>query len=356
MPLYIVKKDITRMNVDAIATTAKSLPEVGEGIDPIIYKAACYNRLLRERKRLGVISKGKVATTPAFRIPALGIIHTVFPKWEEGSHEEEKILRQCYRSILSEAVNKEFESVAIPFSNNDNFGFPKEIAITAALEEIRSFINTCDITVYLVVCDEYISVPSYDEEYPQIYYQMSSASICCDEASASCLTELEETICAEKTCLESEDVKYAVGVKIKDESLSFFSASCSEKPPTSLKDILEEDTPTFIDTLLQYMEEKKVDRVTLYTRSNLDRKRMSKLINGHIATPSKNMVLALVIGLRLNIKEAKVFMSYAGYAFSPADKTDRVVLYNLLKGNYDIDRINFDLYDNDLPSLGINIY
>lgn len=342
MPLYIVKEDITRMNVDAVATTAKSLPEVGEGIDPIIYKAASYNLLLRQRKLLGVIPEGKAMTTLGVRIPALGIIHTVFPKWEGGSYGEEDILRQCYRSILSEAVNNEFGSVAIPFSNNDNFGFPKEIAISVALEEIRSFIKTCDITVYLVAYDEYISVPSYDEEYPQIYYQMSVGSVCSDDVPTSCSDEFEQAVCVEE--------------KNISKSLSFFPASCSEEPEISLKDILQEATPTFIDTLLQYMEEKKVDRVTLYTRSNLDRKRISKLINGHIATPSKNMVLALVIGLRLNIEEAKEFMSYAGYTFSPADKTDKVVVYNLRKGNYDIDRINFDLYDNDLPSLGINIY
>lgn len=359
MPLYIVRDNIAKMRVDAIVNLANTWPEVDDGIESIIYGAAGYNELLRARKRVGVIHKGKAVVTSGFRLPALSIIHTVAAKWDGGNWGEEKILRQCIRASLDEVINLDYETVAIPFHSDGILEFPKNIAIDILLEEIRSFVNDNDITVYLVVYDNE-DLESYKDELTvkschrklQFSFDLSKAEdadnithgLCYDEAPEAPL----ELLCNEcsSVLIDSKEEK-----KLPDEKPCFKFNSTLE----SLEDILSESSPSFIDILLKYIADKNLDRVTVYTRSNLDRKRFSKLINGRFVTPSKNMVLALVIGLRLDTEEAKEFMSYAGYAFNPSDKTDRVVLYNMNKGNYDIDKINFDLYDNDLPSLGINV-
>jgi len=60
------------------------------------YHAAGEQKLLAERKKIGNIAQGQVAVTPAFRLPAKYIIHTVGPVWEDGNHGERDILRSCY--------------------------------------------------------------------------------------------------------------------------------------------------------------------------------------------------------------------------------------------------------------------
>lgn len=359
MPLYIVRDNIAKMRVDAIVNLANTWPEVDNGIESIIYGAAGYNELLRARKRVGVINKGKAAVTPGFRLPALSIVHTVAAKWDGGNWSEEKILRQCIRASLDEVIDLDYETAAIPFHSDGILGFPKNVAIDVVLEEIRSFVNDNDITVYLVVYDDE-DLETYKEELTarkhqrklNFFFDVTEAEDADNITHAICYDDVLETP-LESVCNECSSV--LIDSKGEEELPAEKPCFKFNSALDSLDDILSESSPSFIDILLKHIAKKDLDRVTVYTRANLDRKRFSKLINGRFVTPSKNMVLALVIGLRLDIEEAKEFMSYAGYAFNPSDRTDRVVLYNMNKGNYDIDRINFDLYDNDLPSLGINV-
>ena len=84
MPLEIVRNDITRVRADAIVNTANPLPTVGEGVDSQIYRAAGLEEPLAERRKIGIIYPGTCEVTPAFRLQAKYIIHTVGPAWEGG--------------------------------------------------------------------------------------------------------------------------------------------------------------------------------------------------------------------------------------------------------------------------------
>ena len=68
--------------------------------------------------------------------------------------------------------------------------------------------------------------------------------------------------------------------------------------------------------------------------------------------PKKNNVLALCIGLRLNIYEADDFVMKAGYSFSVGNKHDYIVRYFIENEIYDVYKINEILINEDLPYLG----
>jgi O-acetyl-ADP-ribose deacetylase (regulator of RNase III) len=153
MPCRIVRDNIINVKADAIVNTANPRPVVGTGVDTAIYEAAGRDLLLAERRKIGKIRRGDAAATPAFALPAKCIIHTVGTHWRGGLFGERKVLASCYRRSLNVAKEQGCESIALPLLAAGVYGFPKDIALTIALDEIRAFLMDNDMDVTLVVFD-----------------------------------------------------------------------------------------------------------------------------------------------------------------------------------------------------------
>ena len=153
MPFQIIRNDITKVSADVIVNTANPYPVIGSGTDLAVYTAAGKEKLLAERIRIGGIAPGQAAVTPAFRLNAKYIVHTVGPAWVDGKHGERDILRSCYVNSLRLAADLGAESIAFPLIATGNYGFPKEEALDIALAEIGRFLLTHDMHIILVVFD-----------------------------------------------------------------------------------------------------------------------------------------------------------------------------------------------------------
>lgn len=154
MGLKIVRNDITKERVDAIVTPAYWVPEVGTGVDRAIHEAAG-PELLAARRALGVLEQGDAFATPAFKLPAKFVIHTLGPFWEDGERHEKLILRLCYVNVLREALLRACRSVAVPLLSAGNFGMPADEALDCAVGAIRRFLaRGNDLEVRLVVVDD----------------------------------------------------------------------------------------------------------------------------------------------------------------------------------------------------------
>ncbi len=151
MPLHIIRNNIVNMECDAIVNTTNPYPQIGSGTDSAVYAAAGEKRLLAARKKIGEIAPGLAAVTSGYALKARYIIHTVGPVWEGGGNGEELILRSCYRTSLRIAEAKRCKSVAFPLISTGSYGYPKEAALKTAVEEIRSYLEHSNMTVYLVV-------------------------------------------------------------------------------------------------------------------------------------------------------------------------------------------------------------
>ena len=154
MPFSIVRNDITRVAADAIVNTANPQPVIGAGTDRAIYKAAGAEQLLAERRKIGVIHPGEAAVTPAFALPAKYIIHTVGPAWQGGGAGEFETLASCYRKSLLLAKQLGCESVAFPLISTGTYGFPKDKALSVAMETIEAFLKDDDLNVTLAVLNK----------------------------------------------------------------------------------------------------------------------------------------------------------------------------------------------------------
>ena len=185
MPLEIIRNDITKVEADAIVNTANPEPIYGRGVDSAIYAAAGAEALLAARAKIGRMSPGTAAVTPAFNLSAKYIIHTVGPVWQGGDSGEAETVASCYRNALALAKENNCESIAFPLIATGTYGFPKDLALRIAISEISSFLFENDMTVYMVVYDkdafvlsgklfndvtEYIKesevIPREEREYP----------------------------------------------------------------------------------------------------------------------------------------------------------------------------------------------
>lgn len=69
MPFQIIRNDITKVKADAIVNTANPGVAVGRGTDCAVYHAAGRDRLLAERKKIGIMHPGQNKTSVILGAP-----------------------------------------------------------------------------------------------------------------------------------------------------------------------------------------------------------------------------------------------------------------------------------------------
>ena len=144
MPFSVVHHDIATMPVDAIVNAANTDLLMGGGVCGAIFRAAGASRMQEACGRLSPIRTGEAVITPGFDLPARYVIHTAGPIWRGGDHDEEALLRSCYRSCLAIASVHGCESLAFPLISAGIYGYPKDEALDVAEDEIRYWLKESD--------------------------------------------------------------------------------------------------------------------------------------------------------------------------------------------------------------------
>ena len=339
MPFEIVRNDITKMKVDAIVNSANPHVFIGDGVDGAIH-AAAGPKLFEARKIIGDIPVGSAVATPAFKLNAEYVIHTVGPIWRGGTEHEIESVKECYKNALKVALEKKCKSVAFPLISTGTYGFPKSEALQTAISVISEFLLLHDMKVFLVVYDrtsyslteklftavaEYID-DNYIEEHPEYYQNRrrgQELDVCEDEAFAPIIQADEP--------YESKTLK-------------------SER---SLDDLMDELEESFSQSLLRLIDEKDKTDVEIYKKANVDRKLFSKIRSNKDYKPSKVTAIAFALALGLNLDETKDLIGRAGFALTHSTKFDIIIEYFIEQENYNVFEISEVLFAFDQVLLGV---
>lgn len=163
--IELIKGDITRLKVDAIVNAANSSLLGGGGVDGAIHKVAGPG-LLDECRSIGGCPTGEAKMTSGYNLLAKFVIHTVGPVWQGGNSGEEKLLASCYNNSLTIAENTKLETIAFPNISTGVYRFPKELAATIAIREVKQFIQSAvNLKKVIFVC--------FDDENYQIYRKLN---------------------------------------------------------------------------------------------------------------------------------------------------------------------------------------
>lgn len=329
MPFQIIRNDITKVKADAIVNTANPNVAVGDGVDYAIYKAAGREKLLEARKKIGLLMPGEVAITEAFDLEAKYIIHASGPWWQGGEEGEELLLKRCFDNSLQLAWENGCRSIAFPLLATGTYGFPKKLAIEIAVHSFRIFLQEHDMEIMLVVFgNEAVNISGelVDEvrSFVDDHYVKEALS---EEYRRDRLYLEECQVCA-----------------------SVFK-SVEAEPTVSLDDALKSIyTESFEKYLQKLINKKGLKNSQVYAAANISKQYFSKLLKGKVK-PSKEKVLALAIGLNLNLDEAVDFLRIAGYALSPISQTDTIVEYFIRNKDYNVLKIDIVLFDYGLEPL-----
>ena len=147
--LQIVTGDITRQEVDAIVNAANERMLGGGGVDGAIHRAAGPELLAAclavTEEHPGVrCPTGEARITPAFRLSARFVVHTVGPVWQGGTKDEPALLAACYRKALDLAHAHGARSIAFPAISTGVYGFPLDLASRIAVREVTAFLSVHD--------------------------------------------------------------------------------------------------------------------------------------------------------------------------------------------------------------------
>lgn len=342
MPLQIVRDDITNMKVDAIVAAGSAhpgMPAPTGGVNGRIHQRAGF-RLLEALRRRGGIRTAKATLTEAYDLPCRYVIHTAGPQWRGGSYGEETLLRACYREALQLAEKEKFESIAFPLISTGKYGYPKEEALRVAADEIRLFLETSDIMVWLVVYDReafrlsgelFEGVEQFiDQHYVDEHY----------------------------VTRRSSEMEWAERYEVMQVRSRPVPSSRMEPPPApgeipeGLVKKLSQLDESFALLLQRLIDQRGMKDSECYRRANVDRKVFSKIRNTPGYTPKKQTVIAFCAALELSYEDTCRLLARAGYGMSRASKFDVIIKYFFERGVYDVHAINQVLWHYDQPLLG----
>lgn len=348
MPFSIVRSDIARLDVDAVVNAANEGLIAGGGVCGAIFSAAGYEQLQEACRRIAPCPTGSAMVTQGFDLPARWIIHAVGPRWIDGRHGEEGLLRRAYRSALDQAAQLRVASVAFPLISAGIYGYPPAAALDVACEEIARFLNdragtdAGDMRVVLAIYNRRAFAASLDC-YDEVALRIQDAQG--EESFFAC----DSAVCAE-TAEKSCDLGFGPGFDLDLDLQALAAPRAIDE--AEIAELLNKLDASFSQAVLSLIDARGLTDVEVYKRANLSRQLFSKIRRDQGYKPTKATAVALAIALELSLDECDDLLERAGFSLSTSSKFDVIVHYFIERECYDIYKLNAMLFAFDQPLLG----
>lgn len=326
MALYIVDKNIATMNVDAVVTLSdKELHaewDIGTAVNR--EKLRPFWREIREH-----MHERDLFISPADGLASKFLIYETRPQSDRKRNLQEYV--DSYRRCIEFAASKNLSSIAFVLDRHVlEFTWTNEVA-DVLRESLGDLIEWYGLTVYLCV-------NSNVQGRSSVWY------------------DLDETLLQNLPDEKAKAIRTAIACrKYISPPMVLRQMKYVERSKDVVREklavLLKNRTLSFSDLLSQFMEKEGLSDPDVYNAAFLDRRHFAKLKKSG-AAPKKRTVLALALGLKLNIKEAVKFLKAAGYAFSNSDPTDIIIQYFLEDHMYDVAIINSYLVEYGQVPLG----
>ena len=277
------------------------------------------------------------------RDTTVGPVADIVVKPDAGAYTAQN-LREYYDNALENAAKQGCGSIAFKDSTSVEYNASGTSGIDIAVAAFTDFLENNDMDIILVVSDdkdEKISGELFGEVREYVDESRKPAPV---KPARSFLSRIGAPR-SKKQHAESDKM----GAAPLSAPLPSLCPEPQEEKP--LDDIIKGIYKESFEKHLQMLINKKgLKNSEVYAAANISKQYFSKLLKGQVK-PSKEKVLALAVGLRLNIDETIDFLSFAGYALSPISQTDTIVKYFIIHEDDSVIKIDIVLYDYGLDPL-----
>jgi len=142
--LFLYLGDITEIKTEALVNPANTSLLGGGGVDGLIHRKGGRQILedcMKIRTRQGGCKVGEAVITRAGNLPANYVIHTVGPVWNNGNHDEKKLLEKTYFSCLELAEKNGISEISFPNISTGRYRFPKKLAAEIAINTVIIYLS-----------------------------------------------------------------------------------------------------------------------------------------------------------------------------------------------------------------------
>lgn len=112
---------------------------------------------------------------------------------------------------------------------------------------------------------------------------------------------------------------------------------------------------SFSEELMHIIDNRNLKPADVYRKAGIDRKLFSKIKNNIDYKPSKITAIAFALALELELNEARIFISKAGYTLTHSSKFDIIIEYCIENKIYNIMEVNDILFSFEEELIGSNI-
>jgi len=138
--LILAQGDITKESTDAIVNAANTRLAGGGGVDGAIHRAGG-PAILQECRKIGGCPTGYAVITTGGNLKAKYVIHTVGPRYQDGTKGEGSLLKSAYKESLKLASTKNIKSIAFPAISTGAYGYPLHEAAHIALQTTIEYLK-----------------------------------------------------------------------------------------------------------------------------------------------------------------------------------------------------------------------
>lgn len=153
MDVFLIKSDITELDVECIVNPANSSLILGGGLAGTILSKGG-NSIQKECNKIACCPVGKAVITGGGDLKAKYVIHTVGPRYNIDK-EPQKLLYEAIKNSILLAEKNGISSIAMPAVSTGIFGYPIDEAagiILSAVEDCSKLalknLKKCYITLY----------------------------------------------------------------------------------------------------------------------------------------------------------------------------------------------------------------
>lgn len=110
---------------------------------------------------------------------------------------------------------------------------------------------------------------------------------------------------------------------------------------------------TFAETLFSFIDARGLTDSEVYRKAGINRRVFSDIRCKKESVPTKRNILAICLGLELNIDDANILLKSAGYALSNSNKLDLIFRYCIEHRIYSVMDVNTILAHFDIKPFNI---